>query len=209
MPARPICIAHAAHGFAGLASAYVARDCAALCVRAHQSGHRSWAHVVAWPPTALLWWRWSKGRRSSIHGGEPTRRASGWRRQLTVASCRREGWKNQDGGGVLRRGGGSGGRRGPASGWRGSSSSSVPGEKSGKGGGCSGLHSLWRGSRRRRRLDSSGDALGQRRGRLWTRETARSGRARTRRRLQTRPVGNGQSERLLTCLGASGHHHPR
>jgi hypothetical protein len=158
MPARPICIAHAAHGFAGLALACAARDCAALRASAHRSGHRSRAHVTARPPAALPWRRWSKRRRLSIHGGEPTRRASGWRRQLTVASCRREGWRG-----------------------RGSSGSSVPGEKGGKGGGCSRLHSPWRGSRRRRRPDSGGGALGQRRGRLRTRETVRSGRVRVRR----------------------------
>jgi hypothetical protein len=51
------------------------------------------------------------------------------------ASCRREGWKNWDGGGILRRGGCSGGRRGPASGWegRGSSGAGVPRAKGGKG----------------------------------------------------------------------------
>jgi hypothetical protein len=54
-------------------------------------------------------------RLSSIRGREATHRASRGRRQLTEASCQREGWKNWDGGGVLRRGGGSGGRWGPAS----------------------------------------------------------------------------------------------
>jgi hypothetical protein len=51
------------------------------------------------------------------------------------ASCRREGWKNWDGGGILRRGGCSGGRRGPASGWegRGSLGAGVPRAKGGKG----------------------------------------------------------------------------
>jgi hypothetical protein len=67
------------------------------------------------PVAALPWWRWNKVRLSSIRGREATHRASRGRRQLTEASCQREGWKNRDGGGVLRRGGGSGGWRGPAS----------------------------------------------------------------------------------------------
>jgi hypothetical protein len=45
-------------------------------------------HVTAW-------WRWGKVGRSSIHGGGVTHQASGWRWQLTRASCRWEGWKNQ------------------------------------------------------------------------------------------------------------------
>jgi hypothetical protein len=102
--------------------------------------------------------RWSKGRRSSIHGREATRWASGWRRQLTGASCRREGWKNQDDGGVLRRGGGSGRRRGPMSGWRGRElGSTFHGRKSGKRG--LRFRSPWKSSRRQRRLDSNGGAL--------------------------------------------------
>jgi hypothetical protein len=93
------------------------------------------ARVMARLAAVLPWRRWSKERRSSTHGGEATRRASGWRRQLTEASCRWEGWKNRDGGGVLQRGGGSIGRRGPVSGWggRGSSGSSAPGEKAARG----------------------------------------------------------------------------
>jgi hypothetical protein len=195
MPARPICIAHAAHGFAGLALACAARDCAALRASAHRSGHRSRAHVTARPPAALPWRRWSKRRRLSIHGGEPTRRASGWRRQLTVASCRREGWRG-----------------------RGSSGSSVPGEKGGKGGGGA------RGSTHRGGVRDGGggrtaavarsdsDVVDFGHGRRCGRDGCAWGEARAvsaaRRHLRTRPVRNGQSERLLTHLGASGHRHP-
>jgi hypothetical protein len=41
VPAQPICIVHTAHGFAGPALAYAARDCVALHASAHRSGHRS------------------------------------------------------------------------------------------------------------------------------------------------------------------------
>jgi hypothetical protein len=84
-------------------------------------------------------------------------------------------------GGVLRRGEGSGGRRRSYVGVEGERKlgSTIHGEKRQVGG--SGLRSPWRSSRRRRRPDSGGGALGQRRGRLRTRETARSGRACARR----------------------------
>jgi hypothetical protein len=51
-----------------------------------------------------------------------------------------KGWKNRDGGGVLRQGGCFGGRRGPTSRWegRGGSGPAIPGEKGSKGGGARG-----------------------------------------------------------------------
>jgi hypothetical protein len=51
-----------------------------------------------------------------------------------------KGWKNRDGGGVLRQGGCFGGRRGPTSGWegRGGSGPAIPEEKGSKGGGVLG-----------------------------------------------------------------------
>jgi hypothetical protein len=91
--------------------------------------------------------------------------------------------------------------------------------------GCSGLRSPWRGSRRRRRLDNGGGALGQRhstRTAMWSASDPRDGTVETGmrevRRGQRRqrvivfrhwPVGNGRSERLLTRTHASGHHRPR
>jgi hypothetical protein len=78
------------------------------CAQAHTGAVTALrAHVTAWPAVGLSWQRWNKGRCSSIHGIEATRQASGWRRQLTRASRRWEGWKNRDGDGVFRRGGGS------------------------------------------------------------------------------------------------------
>jgi hypothetical protein len=220
MPAQPVCIEHTAHGFAGLASACAARDCAALRVSAHRSGHRSRAHVTARSPVALPWRRWSKGRCLSIHGGEPTHRASGWRRQLTVASYRREGWKTGTvaafseevgasvAGGVLHRGGE--GEEAQAQ--------VYPEKKAARGVGArgsthrGGVHDGG-GGRTAAVARSDNDVVGFGHGRRRGRDGRARGEARAvsavRRRLRTRLVGNGQSERLLTHLGASRHHHPR
>jgi hypothetical protein len=172
--ARPICAAHVAHGLPGRPRP-VRPATARRCLRAHTGAVTAFrTRIAARPAVALPWRRWSKGRHSSIHGREATRRASGWRRQLTGASCLREGWKNRDDGGVLRRGGGSGGRQGPMSGWRGRElGSTFHGRKSGKRG--LRFRSPWKSSRRRRRLDSDGGAL-----RAWM--MAWSGRACARRR---------------------------
>jgi hypothetical protein len=104
-------------------------------VSAHRSGHCSLGarHGTAGGDATMA--DMEQGEALEHPREEATRRASGWRRQLTRASCRQEGWKNWDGGGVLRRGGCSGGQRCPASGWEraGSSGARVPGEKGGKG----------------------------------------------------------------------------
>jgi hypothetical protein len=94
-----------------------------------------------------------------------------------------------------------------------------------QGGGCSGLRSLWRGSRRQRRPDNGGGALGQRHGTqttMWSASDmgdgsvgmgareARRGRCRQRGSVFGHgPVGNGRSERLLTRTRAPGHRRPR
>jgi hypothetical protein len=100
----------------------------------------------------------------SIHGGEVTRQASGWRRQLTRTSCQREGWKTGTAatfsdevgapvaGGILRRGGEE----------EEAQVQVYPEKKVARR--CSGLCSPWRGSRRRRLSDNDGGALGQRHG---------------------------------------------
>jgi hypothetical protein len=96
----------------------------------------------------------------SIHGGEVTRQASGWRRQLTRTSCQREGWKTGTAatfsdevgapvaGGILRRGGEE----------EEAQVQVYPEKKVARR--CSGLCSPWRGSRRRRLSDNDGGALG-------------------------------------------------
>jgi hypothetical protein len=91
--------------------------------------------------------------------------------------------ENRIDGGVLRLGEGSGGRRRSCVGVEGERKlgSTIHGEKAVRGGGVSWLRSPWRSSRRRRRPDSGGGALGQQCGRLRTWETARSGWARVRR----------------------------
>jgi hypothetical protein len=151
MPARPICTAHAAHGFVGLALACAARDCTpersplpgarhgavaggATVAEVEQEGALEHPRWRAHPPGK---WVEAAAHRSFLPTGRVERE-----RKLRLKCTRRK-------------------RR--------------------QGGGCSGLHSPWRGSRRRRRPDSGGGALGQRRGRLRTWETAQSGRVRVRR----------------------------
>jgi hypothetical protein len=155
---RPICTVHAAHGLAGPASACAARDCAALRASAHRSGHRSLgAHRGAAGGGATM---------AEVEQGEalehprwrghpPGKRVEAAAHRIFLPTGRVEKPRRQ--------------RHSPTRwgfqwlGWggRGSSSASVFGEKGGKGG-CSGLRSPWRGSRRRRWPDNGGGALRQR-----------------------------------------------
>jgi hypothetical protein len=141
------------------------------CTRAHTGAVTALrARIAARPAAALPWRRGNKVRCSSIHGGEATRRASGWRRRRSpmkwglrwpAGSCIGVGRKRKLRCKCTCRKRRQGGARGSAH--RG------------------GVHDD-RGDRTTVVVHSDrGTTLEQRRGRLRTRETAWSGRARARR----------------------------
>jgi hypothetical protein len=189
MPARPVCTARATHGFSGRP-----RPTRPATMRRGARAHTGvvtalWARVAARPMAALQWQRWSKRRRSSTHGGGDSSPEllvdgeGGETRSTTTFS---------DEARALVAGGG------PASGWRERElGSTFHRRKSGKRGLV--LPSPWKSSRRRRRPDSDGGTLGQRRSASDTDDGAVGTGAREARRRRGTDSGEAQSERL------SGH----